>query len=158
MPLTPRDGGTRRRIEITADIDPENAGDWYEVKTELGFHERMNASNTRGFSFKIPAGRLQSGRDLDPGQLVTVSSDGAADAAVIKLAIYLTDWSHGDKITALTIRRIPPLSADYLLNAITEIEAAQEGPSKDSPLQPGSNGSSKPPSANVPVEAVVPAE
>lgn len=140
MPLMPRDGGARRRIEITAEIDPSSVGDWYEIKTRLGYYERAQASNARGVSFKVPARKLERGNVLDPHELVTVSMDNQADAMHYRLAIYLSAWSHAEDISSLTIKRIPEAHVAAILDAIEEVEREQDGPQLGDPLANGSTG------------------
>ena len=118
MPLIPRDGGQRHRIVITEEIDPASAGDWYDIKTALGYYERLQASAARGISFKMPADRLQRGEVPGGDQLVTVSMDNLAEATHIKLMVWLAAWSHPEPITSATVRRIPESHARAIQDAI----------------------------------------
>ena len=135
MPLIPRDGGPRFRIEITEEIDPNSVGDWYEIRTLLGYHARLQVVSA-SMVMKLPASRLERmemGDSLDPTEMVNVQVS-AADAAHLRLSVWLTAWSHKEDITSLTIRRIPKAHADAILAAIQEFEKVQGGPSKNSPL------------------------
>lgn len=140
MPLIPRDGGPTHRIEITPEIDPAGVGDWYEIKTQLGYYDRMQASDMRGGSIRMPAHRVTQAQDLGPDELVTLTMDNVAEATHIKLCVWLKAWSHPDHMTSATIRRIPESHARAILKAIDRYEQHQGGPAKDSPLPQGSNG------------------
>lgn len=139
MPLMPRDGGRRHRIEITGEIDPGSVGDWYEIKTALGYYDRLEANTARGMSMKLPARRLERGDVLRPDEQVTVQMDNLAAATHIKLMVWLADWSHPEPISSATVRRIPESHAQAILDAIERYEAAQGAPGKDSPLPDGSS-------------------
>lgn len=147
MPLMPRDGGQRHRITITAAIDPASAGDWYEIKTALGYYDRLQANAARGLSFKLPADKLQRGEVPGGNQLVTVSMDNLADAAHIKLMVWLSAWSHPEPITSATVRRIPESHVRVIQDAIARFEARQGAVlPDDDPLPAGSAPSSGSPS------------
>lgn len=135
MALIPRDGGPRHRIEITEDIDPNSVGDWYEIRTMLGYHSRMQA-DTAAMFVKVPASRLdrlETGEQFNPDEMVTIQMN-TADVNHLKLSVWLMGWSHADAINSNTIRRMPLSHAQAVLRAIREYEKFQGGPSKNSPL------------------------
>jgi hypothetical protein len=140
MPLIPRDGGPTHRIEITEAIDAGSVGDWYEIRTMLGYHARMQADAISAMKFSLPAGRLERGQ-LNPDEMVQVQMN-LADAAHLKLSLWLKAWSHKEDISSLTIRRIPKSHADAILNAIAVFEKIQGGPRRDGPLADTSEASS----------------
>lgn len=141
MPLVPRDGGDHHRIEITADIDPHSVGDWYTIKTQLGWWDREKASAAQGVTLNLPYGRATAGQ-IDPEELVPVTLERQAHVAFQKLSVWLVEWSHKEPISANTIKRIPQSHAREILRAIGRFERQQEGPGEDSPLPASSNGSS----------------
>jgi hypothetical protein len=147
MPLIPRDGGPTHRIEITEAIDPGSVGDWYEIRTMLGYHARMQAESSSMY-MKLPAShleRLELGERLPSDDMVEVRLN-AADAAHLRLSVWLKAWSHKEDITSLTIRRLPKSHAEAILKAIAAFEKIQGGPRKDGPLAGSSDASSAAPS------------
>jgi hypothetical protein len=140
MPLIDKHGGSRERIEITAEIDPNSAGDWYEIRTQLGYYHRLEASEIAGGSIRVPARRVTEGSDLLPDEMVSLTLDNMAQAANKKLLIWLTDWSHTEDngrptdITPANVRRIPESHFRAIMARIKAHEDNQWGPAKDSPL------------------------
>lgn len=135
MPLIPRDGGKRHRIVITEDVDPSSVGDWYEIKTALGYYDRLQASTARGAAFKLPANKLQRGEVPGGDQLISVTMDNLAEATHIKLMVWLAAWCHAEPISSATVRRVPESHAKAILDAIARYEADQGAIlSVDSPL------------------------
>ncbi|MBC7104563.1 MAG: hypothetical protein H5T97_01340 [Firmicutes bacterium] len=128
------------RIEITAEIDPASVGDWYEIRTQLGYYQRLIASGARAMTFKIPYRRLSRGEEPDPNEVIPVTMDNLADATHLKLMVWLKAWSHPEPIQSSTVKRIPESHARAILDAIEECEVDQHGPERDGPLAGRSSG------------------
>lgn len=151
MPLIAQDNHDTVRIEIAPEIDPDNAGDWYELKTRLNWFDVMTLDEQQAFTYSV--GRAADGSTK--GQPVTISPDRAVHLNLLKLSTFLVKWSHQHPngksmvpIRSETIMQIPPRSGNHLLKRIDELLEAQRGPvNENDPLPLSSNGSSSGPSA-----------
>lgn len=123
-------------------------GDWYELRTQLGWYYRNQLSDGAGISIHLPWSTVKDGEiRLAGSEHVPVTMDGMPDVQLNRLLVYVAAWSHREPITEKTIKRVPPAHAKRLLARIAQLEKEQDGPTEDSPLAVPSNGSSEAPSS-----------
>lgn len=120
MPLVAHES-TTRRVEID--------GEWYELRTQLGWYAREKASAANAVRFFVKGKDLEEIEDREvEGKLDT------ATANMRKFIVYLKSWSHSEPLTEENIRRIPAAHARRLVTEITELEKLQDGLNETDPL------------------------
>lgn len=127
MPLVPRDNGGIEEVELD--------GDTYQLKKELGWYERRQASEMKGISLHLQWSKVQDGViRIGKSDLVPVTMDAMEDVQLAKLQVWLVSWSHKEALNRNTLKRLPEHHVDAILEKIEELEGRQFGPSDESPL------------------------
>lgn len=127
MPLV---GDETVRVEID--------GDWYEIKTALGWYEQKKTGMAEAVTLGVPTAVVDKGK-LEAGDVFQVKI-GTADVILRKLQLYLVGWSHSAPRNEENIKRIPPAHVDAILGKIKELEAGKSEEAEAVPTPP-SNGS-----------------
>jgi len=119
-------GGT-----VTVAID----GDEYVLRERISWRQRRSVSMAKGLSIHLPWGQIEGGTvRIGKHDLVPVTPDALEDVQMARLQTWLLSWSHKPKITISSLERLPDRHVDTLLDKIAELEALQDGPDPDSPL------------------------
>ena len=94
-------------------------GDWYDLRKDLGFYYE-HLSNSGDWSIEETKGADElTDDDIIAGEFI-------ARQNVTRLFSRIADWSYEEKITIANVRRIHSDHAEKLLEAIGELEQANE--------------------------------
>lgn len=109
-------------------------GDWYELRTQLGFYRRAEVSDGMALTIHMPWSVVRNGVDAIDDERVPMTLERQPKIQMKRLYTYIARWSHPEPKNWENIQNIPPRHAKKLLDRIEELEAAQDGPAEDSPL------------------------